>query len=246
MILAIDCGNSRLKWGLRTGGLHTEGASSDAWLAQGIVEYVDIASLVDLLRAQPRAQRAVVANVAGEKIMALVRDTLALLEIPAMWVQSQVEQCGVKNFYETPTQLGADRWAALIGARQQHSAACLVVCCGTATTMDVLDADGNFQGGLILPGVDLMLQALAHNTAQLPYADGKFTGLPRNTADAIVSGCLHAQVGAVERMYAQVADLPEALCIVSGGGADKVFDLLRMPKRHIASLVLIGLVQIGQ
>jgi type III pantothenate kinase len=155
-------------------------------------------------------------------------------------------QCGVRNLYEEPQRLGADRWAALIAARHLHPGAALVVCAGTATTADILDHEGTFQGGLILPGLDLMLQSLARNTAQLPLAVGRFAGLPRNTADAIVSGCLHAQAGAIERMFAQVASYPDAICLVSGGAAPQLFDLLRIPKRQAANLVLEGLVRIGQ
>lgn len=236
MILAIDCGNTRLKWGVRDGA---------AWRAQGALDYADLPGLAGLLRSQPRAGRAVVANVAGARVGELVGAALVALRIPVVWVSGRAEQCGVRNLYDNPEQLGADRWAALIGARQLHPAPCLVVCAGTATTADVLDAEGNFQGGLILPGLDLMRQALAHNTAQLPLAEGKFVGLPRNTADAIVSGCLHAQAGALERMFAQVADRPGALCLVSGGAAAQFHDLLRIPKRQVDNLVLEGLAHIG-
>lgn len=236
MILAIDCGNTRLKWGVHDGA---------AWLAQGPLDYADLSGLAGLLRSQPRAGRAVVANVAGARVGELVGAALAELQIAALWVRGRAEQCGVRNLYDDPEQLGADRWAALIGARELHPAPCLVVCAGTATTADVLDADGNFQGGLILPGVDLMRQALARNTAQLPLAEGKFAGLPRNTADAIASGCLQAQAGAVERMFAQVAANPGALCLVSGGAAAQFHDLLRIPKRQVDNLVLEGLARIG-
>ncbi len=112
----------------------------------------------------------------------------------------------MRNLYENPERLGADRWAALIGARALHPHACVVVTAGTATTVDLLSAAGDFLGGLILPGVELMQQALARGTAQLPLADGRFALQPRRTVDAIRSGCLQAQAGAVERMFRQIAD----------------------------------------
>jgi type III pantothenate kinase len=237
MILAIDCGNTRLKWGVHDGA---------RWVAQGPLDYADLPGLAVMLRSQPRAGRAVAANVAGPQVGEAVRAAVAPLGMPLHWAESQSAQCGVRNRYEQPAQLGADRWAALIGARALHDGACLVVCAGTATTVDVLDAEGNFQGGLILPGVEMMCRALAANTAQLPLADGKFAGLPRNTMDAIVSGCLHAQAGAVERMFAQVAALPGAACLVGGGAAAQFFDLLRVPKRRVDNLVLEGLARIGR
>lgn len=237
MIFAIDCGNTRLKWGVHDGA---------GWRALGLLEYADLPGLADLIRAQPGIDRAVVANVAGPQVGDAVLSALTLLGTPHVWVKSQPAQCGVRNLYDNPAQLGADRWAALIGARTLHAGACLVVCAGTATTVDVLDDEGNFQGGLILPGVALMVRALAGNTAQLPLAEGKFAGLPRNTADAIVSGCLHAQAGAIERIFEQVAAYAAATCLVGGGAAAQLCDLLRIPKRQVDTLVLEGLARIGR
>ncbi|MBZ0142936.1 MAG: type III pantothenate kinase [Rhodocyclaceae bacterium] len=236
MILAIDCGNSRLKWGVHDGV---------RWTAQGLLDYAGLGGLAELLRAQPRAARAVACNVAGAQVGEAVEAAVAAAGLPLHWAKSQSAQHGVCNLYERPEQLGADRWAGLIGARALHPGACLVVGAGTATTVDVLDAEGGFQGGLILPGVELMRRALAVHTAQLPLADGRFAGLPRNTMDAIVSGCLQAQAGAVERMYEQVAALPGAVCLVGGGAAGQFFELLRVPKRRVDNLVLEGLARIG-
>ena len=143
MILAIDCGNTRLKWGVHDGA---------HWLAQGLLDYAELSALAGLLAAQPRASRAVAANVAGPQVGEAVQATVAALGLPLLWAKSQSAQHGVCNLYDNPEQLGADRWAALVGARALHPGACLVVCAGTATTVDVLDAEGNFQGGLILPG----------------------------------------------------------------------------------------------
>lgn len=236
MILTIDCGNTRLKWGMHDGV---------GWRSQGLLEYADLPGFTSLLKAQPQIDKAIAANVAGPLVGEAVGAALTALGIPLLWAKSQSAQYGVRNLYERPEQLGADRWAALVGARALHAQACLVVCAGTATTVDVMDGEGNFQGGLILPGVELMCRALASNTAQLPLAEGKFSGLPRNTMDAIVSGSLHAQVGAVERMFGQVASHPGAICLVSGGAAGQFYDLLRVPKRRIDNLVLEGLARIG-
>lgn len=236
MILAVDCGNTRLKWGVHDGA---------RWLTQGLLDYAELPALAALLAAQPRASRAVAANVAGPQVGEAVQAAVAALGLPLLWAKSQSAQHGVCNLYDNPAQLGVDRWAALVGARALHPHACLVVCAGTATTVDILDAEGHFQGGLILPGVELMCRALAANTAQLPLASGKFAGLPRNTADAIVSGCLQAQAGAIERMFEQVAAQQKALCLVGGGAAGQFFDLLRVPKRRVDNLVLEGLARIG-
>ena len=129
----------------------------------------------------------------------------------------------------------------IIGARAVHAYASVVVMAGTATTVDLLSASGDFLGGLILPGVELMQQSLARGTAQLPSASGKFRLQPRCTLDAIRSGCLQAQAGAVERMFRQIATQPDALCLLSGGAADGFAELLDIPLQRIDNLVLHGL-----
>jgi type III pantothenate kinase len=187
----------------------------------------------------------VACNVAGPAVEAQLEDLARVLGVGLSMVRSQARQCGVTNGYDHPEQLGADRWAALIGARGLHAGACLVVNAGTATTVDALGADGLFAGGLILPGIALMRESLARNTAGLPLAQGGFRELPRNTDDAIASGCLDATAGAIERMFARLRN-GDALCLLSGGAADLVAPLLAVPWRSVPNLVLEGVARIAQ
>jgi len=235
MMIAIDAGNTRIKWGVHNGS---------AWIAQGAMPTGDAASLVDVSAGWPAAP-VVACNVAGQTVEATISAALATRFGPPLWLRSSAGMCGVRNSYEQPERLGADRWAALIGARGQLSSACLVVCAGTATTVDWLDASGTFRGGLILPGVDLMRASLARNTAQLPLADGHFRCEPRNTMDAIVSGCLHAQIGAIERMFAKLAAEPGAICLLTGGAAQRIVPLLNIPFQLTENLILDGLARFG-
>ncbi|MDP1525627.1 MAG: type III pantothenate kinase [Rhodocyclaceae bacterium] len=228
-LLCLDAGNTRLKWGLRT---------PDAWLAQGVLAHDAIASLSAQLPALPA--RILACNVAGAAVAAHIEALAATLAVPLDWFRSSSAAAGVTNGYTTPTQLGADRWAALIGARHHHSGPALVVMAGTATTIDVLSAEGQFRGGLILPGLDLMHTVLARNTAGLPEANGHFTLLPTNTDDAIVSGALQATLGAIERMACHSASAD--FCVVlSGGAADALAPHLSLPVHRVAHLVLEGL-----
>ena len=98
-------------------------------------------------------------------------------------------------------------------------------------------------GAVILPGLDLMKASLNARTAGLPLAEGRFAREPDNTADAIESGCLLAQAGAIERMFESLE--PGAICIVSGGAAARVADCLRIPLRRVENLVLEGLARIA-
>ena len=228
MILCLDAGNTRLKFGLFDDG---------RWHLQGALNY---AAFDDLAVQLPRKPTRIVAcNVAGEAIRQRIGALAGSLDVPLAWLTSSAIACGVKNGYEQPEQLGADRWAALIGARTLHVGPAVVVMAGTATTIDALDDRGVFRGGLILPGLALMRSALAGNTADLPHAAGHYRPLPTNTDDAIVSGALHATLGAIERIRATLAD--DALCLLSGGAAVELAPHLRPPSRLIDNLVLEGL-----
>lgn len=237
MLLCLDSGNTRLKWGLRDAG---------CWQASGALAQAHIAMLPGTLAAIPHPDRIVACNVAGDDARSVIERLAGNMGMTVEWAISRAEQCGVQNGYADPAQLGADRWAALIGAHGLHGGACLVVNAGTATTIDVLDGSGMFRGGLILPGVDLMRASLARNTARLPLAVGAFSPLPRNTADAIASGSLLATAGAIDRMFDGIAAESDAICLLSGGAAGNVAALLDIPVRHIENLVLEGLARCAE
>lgn len=229
-ILCIDSGNTRIKWGLR---------EDEVWREQGTCG----AGELDRLALAP--ERIVACNVGGAAPRQAIETVASRLHLPVEWVTGRPEQCGVTNGYECPEQLGADRWAALIGARGLHAGDCLVVMCGTATTVDLLRADGRFEGGLILPGLDMMRAALASGTADLPAEVGHYADRPRNTLDAIASGALQATAGAIERMFRQLDPARDPLCLLSGGAAAGVSPRLTIPHQVVGNLVLEGLARIA-
>jgi type III pantothenate kinase len=162
-------------------------------------------------------------------------------------VSAKAEQCGVRNGYAQPQRLGSDRWAALIAAWHDVRGACLVVNCGTATTVDALSIEGEFLGGLILPGLDMMLRSLATGTAQLDETQGSLKDFPLNTADAIYSGAISATLGAIERQFLLLRSREvRARCVLSGGASAKVMLHLSMQFDHVDNLVLRGLQIIGE
>ena len=179
-ILVVDVGNSRMTWGL---------ARQHTWISQGVVPNTEIGTLA-LRNWQnlPRPARAVGVNVAGEAARVRVEGQLARWRVTMEWITPTEVAGGVVNRYTRPAQLGADRWAALIAARRRIVAAelfprpCVVVNAGTAVTVDALDAEGVFRGGIILPGLRLMLDALAENTAALKVPPGANARIPHQYA----------------------------------------------------------------
>lgn len=233
-MLLIDAGNTRVKW-----AVCAPGAAPGAWTGSGSVAHADL----DQLPAQWQAHgidSAVISNVAGS---ALRERLLALLPpVPVTWFAARAALDGMRNGYRNPTQLGCDRFAAALGARTLEPGKALIVAtCGTATTIDAVSAQGDFLGGMIAPGLGLMAASLARNTAQLPQvmAGGLLpAGFADNTDDAILSGCLSAQAGAIERACAQHgADL----CLISGGAARYIAPLLTVAHRMVDNIVLVGL-----
>jgi len=173
-----------------------------------------------------------------------IRQHLAPWQPVLCEVRSTAHAAGVSNLYRAPERLGVDRWCALIGAWALFHSPAVVVMAGTATTIDTLDVEGRFLGGRILPGIGLMLRSLAKGTAGLPFADGEYAASPRCTEDAIVTGILDAQAGAIERAFAGLGDR-SGICLLSGGYAEKISDCLAIPHRRIDNLPLEGLCRIA-
>ena len=232
-ILAIDAGNTRIKWGLHDG---------QQWLQRGCVQE-NSADLMASLLLEP--DQIIISNVAGDTVAA----DLAKIAPPERihTVQARNFQCGVSNHYEPAEQLGSDRWAALIAAHQSGATSALVVTAGTALTVDALH-QGEFLGGLIAPGFQLMLGALAQNTAQLRTCPGKLESFPTNTADAIHSGCVLTLSGAIEQMRTILSQHTQQTVTIwlNGGDASLLAPLLPPSIRVEDNLVLTGLYYIAQ
>jgi type III pantothenate kinase len=236
-MLLIDAGNSRVKWATVENGM---------WLQQNVLENTQASALGAAFSELPPPDRILVSNVAGKSMAQLLSAACAAWQCPIEFIVAQVRQCGVFNSYEHPAQLGSDRWAALIAAWHQERASCLVINCGTATTVDALSAEGEFLGGLILPGVDMMQSSLAAGAVQLVQADGIWREFPRQTADATFSGSIQATVGAIRLQFEALAVRGNVRCLLSGGAADKVQSHLKLPSVRVDNLVLRGLQIIGQ
>ncbi len=237
-VLAIDAGNTRIKWGFSKNG---------SWLRQGWLPTTRAAELGAELAPLPQAGRIVISNVAGNAVQKKIAAAFKGVDPEPQWIVSAQAQCGVTSGYDKPATLGSDRWAGLVGAWHQTGHACVVVNVGTTMTVDALDREGAFLGGFIVPGADLMREALARDTANLAARDGSFSYFPDNTGDAIVSGTLNALAGAVERMvgYLAESDGNEPPVILSGGGAALVEGLIRGHVKLVDNLVLEGLLQIA-
>jgi type III pantothenate kinase len=245
--LLFDLGNSRLKWAGWEHG-HLVRPNAAVWRAEGATEFCDTVLKATVFLQSPR--RVAIGSVArGELLPALQAAVRARWGIAA-WLAAPTDCCGaIRNGYSDPTQLGFDRWAALIGAwRRRPNAPAIVVDCGSAVTVDGLRADGQHLGGVIFPGLDLMAEAFYARTGlAVEVAGGGLDLAGRSTADAVAAGARVAVLGGIERAVRPLYErLPGSGIWLTGGDAPALASALSLPApvRLAPHLVLEGLGQI--
>jgi type III pantothenate kinase len=231
-ILAIDAGNTRIKWGVHDGR---------AWTATGAIETARAGELPESLRGIKAAGLAIASNVAGAAVQATIE--AACKGLAVRFVRSEASQLGVTNGYRDPSQLGTDRWVALIAAHHARPGHKLVINAGTALTIDALTGDGRFLGGLIVPGPALMRRSLDRATAALRESEGAVRDFPASTPEAIATGAVLACAGAADRLAKSMDahGTPPGLIILSGGAARELAPALGLPHELHENLVLDGL-----
>jgi type III pantothenate kinase len=231
-ILAIDAGNTRTKWGVHDGR---------AWTATGAIETARAGELPESLRGIKAAGLAIASNVAGAAVQAAIE--AACKGLVVRFVRSEASQLGVTNGYRDPSQLGTDRWVALIAAHHARPGHKLVINAGTALTIDALTGDGRFLGGLIVPGPALMRRSLDRATAALRESEGAVRDFPASTPEAIATGAVLACAGAADRLAKSMDahGTPPGLIILSGGAARELAPALGLPHELHENLVLDGL-----
>ncbi|MGH8119379.1 MAG: type III pantothenate kinase, partial [Gammaproteobacteria bacterium] len=152
---------------------------------------------------------------------------------------------GVRNAYAEITQLGVDRWLALVATWRKFGSAACIVDCGTAVTIDGLDGTGRHLGGLILPGVSMMQQVLYQTASGIPAAGAvRFQrGLADNTRQGVLNGCTMAVVALINRTVDELrGSAGDGLaCVITGGAATEILPLLHAGFVHEPLLVLEGL-----
>ncbi|WP_426345438.1 type III pantothenate kinase [Alcaligenes sp. HNGD-HTN06] len=256
MTLLIDSGNTRIKLGWchpLTGVREDQAVSLHVDQLDQLASWLEAAHAPLQTFANQKGVQALGVNVAGPQVQAQIDAAVRRLGLgPVRWLQAQEQVFGLHNDYEQASQLGADRWAALLGLSdllaQEHpdEQGALLISFGTATTIDLLGPAQNgirhFLGGSILPGPSLMLASLKQNTAQLPQAHGQTAAFPRNTQSAISTGVAAAQAGAVLRQWEKgrqhLGHSP--LIFLAGGGRALAQQELSEQLHHHCRLIAIA------
>ncbi|WP_263081711.1 type III pantothenate kinase [Endozoicomonas sp. Mp262] len=234
-ILELDAGNTRLKWRvLRDGRVADAGylINSDSWRVQ-------LPVLLERLGTIDFARASVVSGSRRKELLASIISEGLGVDIKFASPVKRWKTLEVS--YQEPGKLGVDRWLAMLAAHHEGGARVkLVVDCGTALTLDVVDARGRHLGGYIVPGLDMMKKSLQLNTAHLMlYEDPVATIAPgRATRDCINQGILSM---AVSLINTQAKMYPGALVFLAGGDAGQVESYIESEKIFCPDLVMDGL-----
>jgi type III pantothenate kinase len=237
-MLTVDIGNSRIKWALW---------EDRRIIGTGACEYtgdkvVNAFTVFDGLSPQSSVM---VACVAGEAVEHVLRDWMQQhWSVSPVFLRTTAELGGVRNAYSNPSQHGVDRWAALVGARHIYRVPVCIIDAGTAITVDLMDAKGRHRGGRILPGLQMMRDALLEGTGGIDQTDGEATVFADNTADAVSSGTLHMLQAALVEICSSAAQLlgNNMKIIITGGMSEQIMSLHGLPELvHEPDLVMLGL-----
>lgn len=252
MLLAVDCGNTntvfavfegeepRGKWRIATNAQRTADEYA-VWLTQ-------LMSLKGLKVSD--INNAIVTTV----VPGTRRNLTNLLEshfgVTPLVVRDANVDLGIEVMIERPEQAGADRLVAAVGAHLRYPGDLIVVDFGTATTFDVIDAEGNFRGGVIAPGINLSVEALYIAGALLPRVNiekpEKIIG--GATVPAMQSGIFWGYVSMLEGMVPRIAkEYAKPVTVVATGGLASLFaDVTDVIDASEPDLTLIGLREIAR
>jgi type III pantothenate kinase len=247
MILVIDVGNTRLKWAwLTSTGLSDQRAVVHRDAKPGMWTAA-------LFESGQRPNRILVSNVAGPIVAkTLTRLAKKMFRLKIEFVTATSEFQGLTNGYLDPTLLGADRWLGLIGAWTKARSALCIVDAGTAVKVDSVDANGQHLGGLIVPGIHMMREALMNKTSDIAKAAQHSTPslagvLANNTLGAVSRGAVFALAGMADRA-AEVIEQSTGVkpkLFITGGDAGMITGTMRSQGEIVPDLVLQGLAVIA-
>ena len=225
MLLAIDIGNTNLTLGVYDESvlLFTARLSTDTRLTSD--QYaVDIKDILALHNTDYRdIEDCIIASVVPTVATSVANAISLLCHIVPLELGPGLKT-GLNIKIDNPAQLGADLVAGAVGAISEYTLPCIVIDMGTATTVSVINGEGQFIGGSIAAGVMLTLKALTENTSQLPSINlsAPSSVIGRNTVDCMRSGLILGTASMIDGLIERIAgELDEIPTVVATGGLSK-------------------------
>lgn len=250
MLLAIDVGNTNSLFALYDGQdwIGQWRGSTDA--TRTADEYaVWLSQLMALEgRSFSDVSECVISSVVPQALFNFRNLAKRYLKVDPMIVGEPSVDLGVELRVSRPEQVGADRLVTTVGAHLQHEGALIVIDSGTATTFDIVGADGGFEGGIICPGINLSMRALHDAAAQLPRIairrPDKVIG--DSTVTAMQSGVFWGYVGLIDGLVRRIkAEYGAPMTVIATGGVASLFEGASETIEHYHhDLMLAGLLEI--
>lgn len=229
MLLAIDVGNTNTVFGLHDG---------QSWVAQwrSATDSTKTADdyavwLTQLCRMDGipfgDLDACIISSVVPQARFNFRNLARRYLDIEPMFIGESSVELGVPIRISRPEQVGADRLVNAVGAHAQHKGALIVVDSGTATTFDIVGADGGFEGGIISPGINLSMRALHDAAASLPRIAIQRPPqvIGQDTVSAMQSGIFLGYLDLIDGLIRRIkAEYTEPMTVIGTGGVASLFE----------------------
>jgi type III pantothenate kinase len=228
MLLAINSGNTNCVFALFEGermrGVWKMATDHKRTADEYAVWLTQLMALDGLWREDVKA--VIVSNVVPPVTFNLKTLCRRYFHAEPMFIGEPGVELGAKVLIDRPEEAGADRIVNAIGGKERHGAPLIVVDIGTAATFDVVDADGNYCGGAIAPGINLSLQALEMAAAKLPHIaiQRPAAVIGKSTVPAMQSGLFWGYVGLIEGLVQRIkTEFGAPMKVIATGGLSPLF-----------------------
>ena len=221
MFLSIDIGNTNITLGVfqKEKLLETFRLPSNRDMSQREYEIL----LKNLCKTY-QIEECAIASVVEELSFIVKKACDRVFDIESFLLENRSD-FGMKILLENPDEVGADRVANAYGAKKKYPLPAIIVDIGTATTFDIVSKEGDFLGGVIMPGLNLQFKALNSNTSKLPKIEAGYSekAIGNSTQKAMLSGIMRGSASAIEGLIHQCElELGEKATIIATGGHSKL------------------------
>lgn len=229
MLLAIDVGNTNTKFALWDGqewrGQWRSSTDSRRTADEYGPWFAQVMALAGL--GYPDVTACIISTVVPQALFNLRNLSRRYVGVEPMVVGEDGLALGIEVRIDKPSEAGADRLVNAIGAYIAYGGPAIVIDSGTATTFDIVGDDGAFEGGVILPGINLSLQALHEAAARLPRVEIRDPGLVigKDTVRAMQSGIYWGSIDMIEGLCTRIrAEYGRSMKTIATGGVASLFE----------------------
>ena len=251
MLLAIEQGNTNTMFAVHDGASWIAQWRSATESTRTADEYaVWLSQLLEMNGLSLKLLTGcIISSVVPQSIFNLRNLSRRYLQVEPLIVGENAE-LGIAVRIDKPSEAGADRLVNAIGAHIEYPGPLIVIDSGTATTFDIVAADGGFEGGIIAPGINLSMQALHDAAAKLPriaiQRPERNRVVGTDTVTAMQSGVFWGYISLIEDLIGKIkAERGEHLTVVATGGVVSLFeDATTMIDHYDPDLTIRGLLEI--